>query len=93
MLKADYYTPPTEMDLLVFEKLLPQDHYLRRVKEAIDFEPMRQLVADCYSPDQGRGAAVSGASAQAPFSGISLRPVGSRRDPRGSGQYRLSVLS
>ena len=56
MLKADYYIAPTEIDLLVFEKLVPQDHYLRRVKEVIDFEPMRQLVADCYSPDQGRGA-------------------------------------
>jgi transposase len=56
MLKADYYIAPTEIDLLVFEKLLSPDHYLRQVKEAIDFEPMRQLVADCYSPDQGRGA-------------------------------------
>jgi hypothetical protein len=72
MLKEDYYIAPTEIDLLVFEKLVVQNHHLRQVKEVIDFEPMRQLVADCYSPDQGRGAAGSRADAQAPLSGISL---------------------
>jgi len=56
MLKADYYIAPTEIDLLIFEKLVVRNHHLRLVKEAIDFEPMRQLIADCYSPDQGRGA-------------------------------------
>ena len=47
MLKAAYYIAPTDLDLLIFEKLLPADHYLRRLKAAIDFEPMRALVADC----------------------------------------------
>ena len=56
MLKADYYTAPTDLDRLIFEKLVPADHYLRQVKAAIDFEPMRALVADCYSPTMGRGA-------------------------------------
>ena len=56
MLKADYYLTPTDLDVLVYEKLVPQDHYLRQVKAVIDFEPLRALVADCYSPDQGRGA-------------------------------------
>ena len=56
MLKADYYIAPTEIDLMIFEKLVAQNHHLRLVKEAIDFEPMRQLVAECYSPHQGRGA-------------------------------------
>jgi transposase len=56
MLKADYYLPPTAVDLLVFEKLIVPDHYLRLVKAAIDFEPLRQLVADCYAPQVGRGA-------------------------------------
>ena len=32
MLKESYYTEPTELDTLVFEKLVPPDHYLRRVK-------------------------------------------------------------
>ena len=54
MLKADYYSAPTDLDLVVFEKLIPADHYLRRLKAAIDFEPFRALVADCYA--QGVGA-------------------------------------
>src|SRR5262245_3785993 len=56
MLKADYYIAPTEIDLMIFEKLVAQNHHMRLVKEAIDFEPMHGLVADCYSPDQGRSA-------------------------------------
>ena len=56
MLKADYYTQPNELDQLMFEKLVPAEHYLRKVKAVIDFESMRALVADCYSADMGRGA-------------------------------------
>ena len=54
MLKVDYYIVPTELDKVIFAKLLPADHYLRRLKAAIDFEPCRALVADCYAV--GRGA-------------------------------------
>jgi len=56
MLKESYYTEPTEMDTLVFEKLVPPDHYLRRVKQLIDFERFRDLLKDCYSPAMGRTA-------------------------------------
>ena len=56
MLKSDYYTPPTELDLLVFNKLVPADHYLRQVKEVIDFEFVREKVKDCYSAKMGRTA-------------------------------------
>ncbi len=56
MLKDNYYTEPTEIDTLVFEKLVPPDHYLRRVKQLSDFERFRDLVADCYSPAMGRTA-------------------------------------
>lgn len=56
MLKDNYYTEPTEIDTLVFAKLVPPDHYLRRVKQLIDFERFRDLVADCYSPAMGRTA-------------------------------------
>jgi len=56
MLKAEYYTAPTDIDLVVFDKLIPQDHYLRRLKAAIDFEPLRALVADCYAPGIGAPA-------------------------------------
>lgn len=56
MLKPNYYTEPTELDTLVFEKLVPQDHYLRQVKQVIDFEALRDKVRDCYSAEMGRSA-------------------------------------
>ena len=56
MLKSDYYTEPTELDLLIFEKLIPANHYLRQVKGVIDFEYVRSKVQDCYSEDMGRTA-------------------------------------
>jgi transposase len=56
MLKAEYYSAPTDIDLLVFEKLIPADHYLRRLKAALDFEPLRALVADCYAVGMGAPA-------------------------------------
>ena len=56
MLKDTYYTEPTEVDQLVFAKLVPPDHYLRRVKQLIDFDRFRDLVKDCYSAAMGRTA-------------------------------------
>ena len=56
MLKANYYTEPSELDTLVFEKLVPPDHYLRQVKQVIDFEALREKVRDCYSAEMGRAA-------------------------------------
>jgi transposase len=56
MLKETYYTAPTELDELIFAKLAPADHYLRQVKAVVDFTSVRRLVAEYYSPDQGRGA-------------------------------------
>ena len=57
MLRADYYIAPTELDQVIFAKLLPVNHYLRRLKAAIDFEPLRALVADCYAVGMGAPAA------------------------------------
>lgn len=56
MLKENYYREPTEIDRLIFEKLVPADHYLRKVKALIDFEAFRDLVRDAYSPNKGRPA-------------------------------------
>ena len=56
MLKESYYTEPTEIDTLIFEKLVPPEHYLRQVKRLIDFERFGDLVQDCYSPAMGRTA-------------------------------------
>ena len=56
MLKEDYHIEPTEVDRLVFEKLVPAGHYLRQVKALIDFERFRDRVKDCYDPKMGRPA-------------------------------------
>src|SRR5262249_13192048 len=56
MLKTKYYTEPNEIDKIVFEKLITANHYIRQVKEEIDFEQLREVVKDCYSPNMGRGA-------------------------------------
>ena len=56
MLKVDDYIVPTELDKVIFAKLLPADHSLRRLKAAIDFEPCRALVADCYAVGMGAPA-------------------------------------
>ena len=56
MLKTNYYTEPTDIDLLIFEKLVPASHYLRQVKATIDFEFVRAEVQDCYSETMGRSA-------------------------------------
>lgn len=56
MLKQNYEESPTATDLLVFEKLVPANHYLRRLKSRIDFAPCRELAGNCYSPAMGRGA-------------------------------------
>lgn len=56
MLKPSYYTEPTDVDRMVFEKLVPAEHLLRKVKALIDFERFRDRVEDRYSPNMGRGA-------------------------------------
>ena len=56
MLKPEYYIEPTALDRQVFDTLIPKDHYLRQLKAVVDFEAMRPLVVDLYSPSMGRTA-------------------------------------
>ena len=56
MLKDDYTPELTPLDYQVFSQLVPEDHYLRRLKAAVDFSQLRPLLADCYSAEMGRGA-------------------------------------
>jgi hypothetical protein len=56
MLKEAYYTEPPAIDILVFEKLVPSDHDVRRGKPLLDFARFRDLVTDCDSPAMGRTA-------------------------------------
>ncbi len=39
---------------LIYEDLIPKDHLLRRIAGAVDFGFVRELVADCYCPGNGR---------------------------------------
>ena len=46
----------TEADRLVFDAVVPTDHYLRRVRDLLDFERFRPLMAEAYAPTMGRPA-------------------------------------
>jgi transposase len=56
MLTPLVITPPSELDQLIFDALVPPDHYLRLVERLISFASCHDLVADCYCPDFGRNA-------------------------------------
>ena len=56
MLKAEYYSAPSELEVRIFEKLIPAEHYLRKLKAAIDFAPVRALVAEWYATGMGAPA-------------------------------------
>jgi len=56
MLRPTAYQPPTELDETIFAATVDPDHYLRRVQQAVNFEPCRDLLAAAYCPDQGRPA-------------------------------------
>src|ERR1700737_1134288 len=50
------HLPPDERDEVLLQATVREAHYLRRVKAVIDFERFRGLLAESYSPDQGRPA-------------------------------------
>jgi transposase len=57
MLKAETdYLQLTERDREIFDAIVPADHYLRRVKQAVDFERFRAILASAYDPTSGRPA-------------------------------------
>jgi transposase len=37
-----------------YERIVPEEHFLRRLLQAVDFERFRPLLTSAYSPDQGR---------------------------------------
>jgi len=52
---AEYLTP-NALDHEIFNATVPHDHYLRRVRAAIDFGRFRADLVSCYSADLGRPA-------------------------------------
>ena len=56
MLRASYAPMLSDQDQLIFETLVPPDHYLRQVNAVVDFERYRSAMAVCYSATDGRPA-------------------------------------
>src|SRR5690242_4585397 len=56
MLGAIQYVPATELDERLFAATVPEDHYLRRVQQAVDFSSCRDILAVAYCPGDGRPA-------------------------------------
>src|SRR4051812_30701570 len=56
MLRANYTSMVSDQDQLIFDTLVPPDHYLRQVNALVDFEQYRTAMAVCYSPTDGRPA-------------------------------------
>lgn len=54
MLKDDPFVPLTEAERQLYTQLVPQDHFLRRLLEQIDFERFRPTLNACYDSEQGR---------------------------------------
>jgi len=54
MLKPMDYIALTDLDREIFDATVPPDHYLRRVKQGIDFASFRARLAPSYDPDRGR---------------------------------------
>src|SRR3954454_9721252 len=48
--------PLSDAERVLFEKIVPENHFLRRLPRVGDFECFRPLLISAYSPDQGRPA-------------------------------------
>lgn len=51
---SDALVPLSEAERASFEELVPPEHFLRRLVQAVDFESFRAALSSGYSPDQGR---------------------------------------
>ncbi len=56
MLRPWQHVPTSELDQMLFDTLVPEDHYLRRVKTLLDFEALRPILAERYPSATGRPA-------------------------------------
>jgi transposase len=56
MLKPDSLIPLSDFERELYEQIVPEDHFLRRLLQLIDFEAFRPILAAGYSDDMGRPA-------------------------------------
>ena len=51
---SDALVPLSVVERTLYERIVPEEHFLRRLLAAIDFESFRPLLLSSYSPDMGR---------------------------------------
>ena len=56
MLQTESFVPLNDFERQLFERLVPQGHFLRRLVRVIDFERFRSTLAEFYAPLKGRPA-------------------------------------
>src|SRR6266851_2462256 len=54
MLQSENIVPLSDAERQWFTQLVPQDHFLQRLVEVVDFERFRPVLAAAYSADEGR---------------------------------------
>ena len=56
MLREKVKYKQTEFEIVMIDELVPKDHLLRKIENAIDFTFIHDLCKDLYCPDNGRPA-------------------------------------
>ena len=56
MLQSEIFVPLNDFERQLFTRLVPEDHFLRRLGRLVDFERFRPTLAQHYSPGEGRPA-------------------------------------
>jgi transposase len=51
---SDDLIPMSDEERILFEQIVPEEHFLRRLLRAVDFQAFLPLLATAYSPGQGR---------------------------------------
>lgn len=54
MLQLENLVPLSDAERQLFTQLTPEDHFLRRLVQIVDFERFRPVLAEAYCPDDGR---------------------------------------
>jgi len=54
VLQPDNLVPLSDAERQLFTQLVPEDHFLRRLVQIVDFERFRPVLAAVYCPDDGR---------------------------------------
>ncbi len=54
MLQSENLVPLSDIERQLFGQLVPEDHFLRRLLQVVDFERFRPVLAPAYCQDDGR---------------------------------------